>query len=119
VRRYRGELHHVRDRVSQNRRAVNIAVGGQYTPPLFRTGLIRRGKPPQPSHVGPAAFHTVPDAGRRACGRQSRGSQSHPISATFGKLDGQISEITAGGFLLELAMTLSKREKLANKTHLA
>ena len=33
----------------------------------------------------------------------------------FGKLDGQISDITARGFLLELAMTQPKREKLSSK----
>jgi len=33
----------------------------------------------------------------------------------FGKLDGQISDITARGFLLELAITQPKREKLSSK----
>jgi len=46
----------------------------------------------------------VPDVGRRACGRQDRGSR-HILFGDFGKLDGQISDITARGFLLELAMT--------------
>jgi len=91
-------------------RAVNIAVGGQYT---LSNWFDSQGKPRtfacRTSRVSPfRMLVAVPVVGKV-------GDHITSYFGDFGKLDGQISEITAGGFLLELAMTLSKREKLANK----
>jgi hypothetical protein len=56
----------------------------------------------------------VPDDGRRACGRQV-GDPITSFFGHFGKLDGHISDTVTGGFLLDLVMTASMREKFASK----
>jgi len=43
------------------------------------------------------------------------GDRITPYFSDFGNLDGVISDTVSGGFLLELAMTASMREKFANK----
>jgi hypothetical protein len=91
-------------------RAVNIAVGGHYT---LANWFDPQGRPRtfacQTSRVSPfRMLVSVPVVGKI-------GDHITSYFGDFGNLDGQISDIVAGGFLLELAMPLSMREKLANK----
>jgi PilZ domain-containing protein len=91
-------------------RAVNIAVGGNYT---LANWYDRQGKPRtfacRTSRVSP--FRMIVDV-------PVVGKVGDPITSyfgDFGKLEGFISDTASGAFLLELEMTRSMREKLANK----
>jgi hypothetical protein len=91
-------------------RAVNIAVGGQYT---LANWFDSQGKPRtfacRTSRVSPfRMLVAVPVIGKV-------GDHITSYFGDFGKLDGRISDTTAGGILLELAMTQPMREKFANK----
>jgi hypothetical protein len=91
-------------------RAVNIAVGGSYT---LANWFDSQGKPRtfacRTSRVSPFRMMVaVPVVGKV-------GDRITTYFGDFGKLDGLISDTTAGGFLLELAMTASMREKFASK----
>jgi hypothetical protein len=91
-------------------RAVNIAVGGQYT---LANWFDAQGKPRtfacRTTRVSPFRMMVnVPVVGRV-------GDRISSYFGDFGKLDGEISETMAGGFLLELAMTRLMREKMSNK----
>jgi hypothetical protein len=91
-------------------RAVNIAVGGHYT---LANWFDPQGKPRtfacQTSRVSPfRMLVSVPVVGKV-------GDHITSYFGDFGNLDGQISDIVTGGFLLELAMPPSMREKFANK----
>jgi hypothetical protein len=91
-------------------RAVNIAVGGSYT---LANWLDPQGKPRtfacRTSRVSPFRMMVdVPVVGKI-------GDQISPYFGDFGKLDGRISDITSGGFLLELAMDKPMREKMAGQ----
>jgi hypothetical protein len=91
-------------------RAVNISVGGHYT---LANWFDKKGKPRtfacRATRVSPfRMLVSVPVVGKV-------GDRVTSYFGDFGKLDGQIIDITAGGFLLELAMTLSRRQKLASK----
>ncbi len=91
-------------------RAVNISVGGHYT---LANWFDAQGKPRtfacRTSRVSPfRMLVAVPVVGKV-------GDRVTSYFGDFGKLDGQISDITARGFLLELAMTQAKREKLSSK----
>jgi len=91
-------------------RAVNISVGGHYT---LANWFDAQGKPRtfacRTSRVSPfRMLVAVPVVGKV-------GDRVTSYFGDFGKLDGQISDITARGFLLELAMTQPKREKLSSK----
>ena len=90
--------------------AVNVAIGGHYT---LANWFDAQGKPRtfacRTSRVSPFRMMVaVPVVGRI-------GDRITSYFGDFGKLDGHISDITAGSFLLELAMTTSMREKLATK----
>ncbi|HMH99350.1 MAG TPA: PilZ domain-containing protein, partial [Bradyrhizobium sp.] len=85
-------------------RAVNISVGGHYT---LANWFDAQGKPRtfacRTSRVSPfRMLVAVPVVGKV-------GDRVTSYFGDFGKLDGQISDITARGFLLELAMTQPKR----------
>ncbi len=91
-------------------RAVNIAVGGNYT---LANWYDRQGKPRtfacRTTRVSP--FRMIVDV-------PVIGKVGDPITSyfsDFGKLEGFISDTAKGAFLLELEMTRSMREKLANK----
>jgi hypothetical protein len=91
-------------------RAVNIAVGGNYT---LANWYDRQGKPRtfacRTTRVSP--FRMIVDV-------PVVGKVGDPITSyfsDFGKLEGFISDTASGAFLLELEMTRSMREKLANK----
>jgi hypothetical protein len=91
-------------------RAVNIAVGGNYT---LANWYDRQGKPRtfacRTNRVSP--FRMIVDV-------PVIGKVGDPITSyfsDFGKLEGFISDTATGAFLLELEMTRSMREKLANK----
>jgi hypothetical protein len=91
-------------------RAVNIAVGGSYT---LANWYDPQGKPRsfacRTTRVSP--FRMIVDV-------PVVGKISDPITSyfrDFGKLEGFISDTMAGGFLLELEMSRSMREKLASK----
>jgi len=91
-------------------RAVNIAVGGSYT---LANLFDSQGKPRtfacRTSRVSPFRMMVaVPVVGKV-------GDSITSYFGDFGKLEGLITDTTAGGFLLELAMTPSMREKFANK----
>jgi hypothetical protein len=91
-------------------RAVNIAVGGHYT---LANWFDAQGRPRTfaclTSRVSPfRMLVAVPVVGKV-------GDHITSYFGDFGKLDGQITDTAAGGFLLELAMTQSMREKFANK----
>jgi len=91
-------------------RAVNIAIGGQYT---LANWFDAQGKPRtfacRTTRVSPFRMMVnVPVVGRV-------GDRISSYFGDFGKLDGEISETVAGGFLLELAMTRLMREKMSNK----
>jgi PilZ domain len=90
--------------------AVNVAVGGHYT---LANWFDSQGKPRafacRTSRVSPFRMMVaVPVVGRI-------GDRISSYFGDFGKLEGHISDITSGSFLLELAMTTSMREKLATK----
>jgi PilZ domain-containing protein len=91
-------------------RAVNIAVGGNYT---LANWFDSQGKPRtfacRTKRVSPFRMTVaVPVVGKV-------GDRITSYFGDFGKLDGVITDTIAGGFLLELAMTLPMREKMANK----
>ncbi len=91
-------------------RAVNIAVGGSYT---LESWYDPQGKPRtfacRTSRVSPFRMMVdVPVVGKI-------GDTITSYFSDFGKLDGIISDTIAGGFLLELEMSRSMREKMANK----
>ncbi len=91
-------------------RAVNIIVGGNYTLPNWydpqgklRTFACRT------SRVSPFRMIVdVPVVGKV-------GDRLSSYFRDFGKFDGRISDTIAGGFLLELEMTGSMRQKFASK----
>jgi len=91
-------------------RAVNIAVGGNYTLPNWydpqgklRTFACRT------TRVSPFRMMIdVPVVGKV-------GDRPTSYFRDFGNFDGQISDTMAKGFLLELEMTQSMREKFAGK----
>ncbi|MGZ5874407.1 MAG: PilZ domain-containing protein [Bradyrhizobium sp.] len=90
--------------------AVNVAIGGHYT---LANWFDAQGKPRtfacRTSRVSPFRMMVaVPVVGRI-------GDRITSYFGDFGKLDGHISDIASGSFLLELAMTTSMREKLATK----
>jgi hypothetical protein len=91
-------------------RAVNIAVGGNYT---LANWYDRQGKPRtfacRTTRVSP--FRMMVDV-------PVLGKVGDPITSyfsDFGKLEGFISDTRTGAFLFELDMTPSMRERLANK----
>jgi hypothetical protein len=91
-------------------RAVNIAVGGSYT---LANWFDPQGKPRtfacRTSRVSPFRMIVdVPVVGRI-------GDRVTPYFGDFGKLEGHISDTTAGGFLLELSMDKAMREKMAGQ----
>src|ERR1700737_4729008 len=91
-------------------RAVNIAVGGQYT---LSNWFDAQGKPRtfacRTSRVSPLRMLVaVPVVGKV-------GDHITSYFGDFGKLEGEISDTTARSFLLELAMTPRMREKFASK----
>src|SRR6195256_280178 len=91
-------------------RAVNISVGGHYT---LANWFDAQGKPRtfacRTSRISPFRMMvSVPVVGKV-------GDRVTSYFGDFGKLDGQISDTVAGGFLLELAITKTKREQLASK----
>jgi hypothetical protein len=91
-------------------RAVNIAVAGNYT---LANWFDRQGKPRtfacRTARVSPFRMMVhVPVVGKV-------GDPITSYFSDFGKLEGFISDTTTGAFLLELEMTPSMREKLANK----
>ena len=91
-------------------RAVNISVGGHYT---LVNWFDAQGKPLtfacRTSRVSPfRMLVAVPVVGKV-------GDRVTSYFGDFGKLDRQISDIAARGFLLELAMTQPKRKKLSSK----
>jgi hypothetical protein len=93
-----------------SQQAVNIAIGGQYT---LANWFDSRGKPRtfacRTSRVSPFRMMVaVPVVGKV-------GERITSHFGDFGKLEGHISDTTTGGFLLELAMTDSMREKFASK----
>ena len=93
-----------------NQRAVNIAVGGQYT---LAKWFDVQGKPRtfacRTSRISPFRMMVaVPVVGK----------VGDPITSyfgDFGKLDGVISDTASGSFLLELEMTRAMRGKFASK----
>jgi hypothetical protein len=91
-------------------RAVNIAVGGNYT---LANWYDRQGKPRtfacRTTRISP--FRMIVDV--PAVGKVGDAITSY--FSDFGKLEGFISDTKTGAFLLELDMTRSMREKLANK----
>jgi PilZ domain len=91
-------------------RAVNIAVGGQYT---LSNWFDAQGKPRtfacRTSRVSPFRMMVnVPVVGKI-------GDRISTYFGDFGKLQGEISDTMAGGFLLELEMTRPMREKMSSK----
>lgn len=93
-----------------SQQAVNVTVGGHYT---LANWFDAQGKPRtfacRTTRVSPFRMMVaVPVLGKI-------GDRISSYFGDFGKLDGQISDTAAGSFLLELAMTTSMREKLANK----
>jgi PilZ domain-containing protein len=90
--------------------AVEIAIGGQYTLPNW---FDSNGKPRtfacRTSRVSPFRMMVaVPVVGKV-------GERISSCFGDFGKLEGHISDVTKGSFLLELAMSASMREKFASK----
>ena len=91
-------------------RAVNVVVDGRYTLPNW---YDPQGKPRsfacRTSRVSPFRMMVaVPVVGKV-------GDRLSTYFGDFGRLDGQISDTIAGGFVLDLAMSHAEREKLANK----
>ena len=91
-------------------RAVNVVVGGSYVLPRW---LDVQGKPRsfacRTSRVSP--FRMMVDA--PVTGKI--GDRLTSYFSDFGNLEGRISDIQAGEFLLELSMTGLMRQKMANK----
>lgn len=91
-------------------RAVNVVVGGHYVLPRW---LDPQGKPRsfacRTSRVSP--FRMMVDA--PVTGRV--GDRLTPYFGDFGQLEGRISDIQGGEFLLELSMTGIMRRKMADK----
>jgi hypothetical protein len=101
---------HVSVKEFLKQRAVSIAVGGQYT---LANWFDSQGKPRtfacRTSRVSPFRMMVaVPVVGRV-------GDRIASYFGDFGNLDGHISDTIPGGFLLELAMSGTMREKFANK----
>jgi hypothetical protein len=101
---------HVTIKTFLKQRAVKIAVGGRYT---LANWFDSQGKPRtfacRTSRVSP--FRMMVDV-------PVIGKVGDPISSyfgDFGKLEGHISDTTAGGFLLELSMDKSTRARMANQ----
>jgi hypothetical protein len=93
-----------------NQRAVNIALGGQYT---LAKWFDAQGKPRtfacRTSRISPFRMMVVVPV---------VGKIGDPISSyfgDFGKLDGVISDTVSGSFLIDLEMPASTREKFASK----
>jgi hypothetical protein len=91
-------------------RAVNIVVGGNYE---LGNWLDAQGKPRsfacRTSRVSPFRMMVAaPVIGRM-------GDRISTYFGDFGSLEGQISDIIAGEFLLELSMTGAMRQKMADK----
>jgi hypothetical protein len=91
-------------------RAVNIVARGHYT---LANWLDAQGKPRtfacRTSRVSPFRMMVaVPVVGKV-------GDRITPYFGDFGNLEGVISDTVPGGFLLELDMTTSMREKFASK----
>jgi len=91
-------------------RAVNIAVGGSYTPAKW---FDPKGKPRtfacRTTRVSPFRMMVdVPVVGKV-------GDPVTSYFSAFGKLEGFISDTMSGAFLFELEMTRPMREKLASK----
>src|ERR1017187_5903249 len=91
-------------------RAVNIIVGGNYTVPHW---YDPQGRPRtfacRTTRVSPFRMLVeVPVVGKI-------GDRLSSYFPDFGKFDGCISDTVKGGFLLELEMTGSEREKFASK----
>jgi hypothetical protein len=91
-------------------RAVNIVARGHYT---LANWLDAQGKPRtfacRTSRVSPFRMMVaVPVVGKV-------GDRITPYFRDFGNLEGVISDTVSGGFLLELDMTTSMREKFASK----
>lgn len=91
-------------------RAVNIAVGGNYT---LANWYDPHGRPRtfacRTTRVSPFRMMVeVPVVGKV-------GDRLTSYFRDFGKFDGRISDIKVGGFLVELEMTRSVREKFARK----
>jgi hypothetical protein len=91
-------------------RAVNVALGGQYT---LARWFDAQGKPRtfacRTSRVSPFRMMVaVPVVGKI-------GDPITSYFGDFGKLDGVISDAASGSFLLELEMTKTMREKFASK----
>jgi hypothetical protein len=91
-------------------RAVNIVVGGNYTLPHW---YDPQGKPRifacRTTRVSPFRMMVeVPVVGKV-------GDRLTSYFRDFGKFDGRISDTMTGGFLVELEMTGSVRQKFANK----
>jgi hypothetical protein len=91
-------------------RAVDIAVGGRYSlANWYDPQGNRREFACRTSRISPfRMLVSVPVVGKV-------GDRVTSYFGDFGKLDGQISDTVAGGFLLELAITKAKREQLASK----
>lgn len=91
-------------------RAVNVVVGGHYVLPRW---LDPQGRPRtfacRTSRVSP--FRMMVDA--PVTGRI--GDRLTPYFGDFGHLEGEISDIQGGEFLLELSMTGIMRRKMADK----
>jgi hypothetical protein len=91
-------------------RAVKIAVGGSYT---LANWFDSQGKPRtfacRTRRVSPFRMMVdVPVIGKI-------GDQISSYFGDFGKLEGHISDTTAGGFLLELSMDKAMRERMASQ----
>ena len=91
-------------------RAVNIVVGGNYELPNW---LDAQGRPRnfacRTSRVSPfRMIVAAPVVGKV-------GDRISSYFGDFGNLEGRISDTTAGEFLLELSMTGSMRQKMADK----
>jgi len=91
-------------------RAVNIAVGGNYSLANWydQTGKLRNFAC-RTSRVSPfRMIIDVPVVGRV-------GDHISSYFSDFGKLEGHISDTVPGGFLFELAVTRAMRERLSNQ----
>ena len=91
-------------------RAVNVTVAGRYSLPNWYDPT---GKPREfacrTSRMSPfQMLVSVPVAGKR-------GERVTSYFGDFGHLDGWITDVVAGGFLLELAIDRARREQLAEK----
>jgi hypothetical protein len=91
-------------------RAVDVAVGGRYSlANWYDPQGNRREFACRTSRISPFRMMvSVPVVGKL-------GDRVTSYFGDFGKLDGVISDTVAGGFLLELAITKGKRERLASK----